>query len=165
MEAETRERSPSKSSEPSSRHGPSSERAETTASICETRCSRPPASWRSRTSPPVIVSFSIETWAGSKGEDGRTAQSTVPSVAMSMVARGRTSRMSKISTSPRRKGASSASMEKVSTVMAGSPPRPPATETSLKVTEGNGSSRARASPRTVTLRPRMALASRSKSAR
>ena len=62
-------------------------------------------------------------------------------------------------------GASSASIENSSTVMAGWPLEPPPTETSSKVTDGNGSKRALASPSTVTLRPRIALASRSNSLR
>ena len=69
--------------------------------------------------------------------------------------------MSKIRMSPRRNGASSASIEKVSTVIAGSPEGPPPTVTSENVTEGNGNSRAVASPLTVTLRPSTTLASRS----
>ena len=145
------------------RQGPASVFADTTASICDSRWVRPPAAWRSVTSPSVTVSFSIVTWPGSKGDEGLTVQSTVPSAATSIMAFGLTSRMSKISASPRRKGASSASMEKVSTVIAGWPSGPPATDTSEKVTEGNGSSLALAVPCTVTLRPRTALASRSKS--
>ena len=62
-------------------------------------------------------------------------------------------------------GASSASMEKVSTVIAGSPVGRRATTTSEKVSEGNGKMRAVTSPSTVTRRPSMAVASRSKSAR
>ena len=158
-------RRPSSRSEPSIRHGPASDLAEMVELISEMRWLRPPAAWRSAICPSVTVSFSIEIWLRSKGEDGRIAQSTVPSAAMSIVAFGRTSRMSKISTSPRRNGASSASIEKVSTVIAGWPSGPPATATFENVTEGNGSSRAVASPCTVTLRPRMALASRSNSAR
>ena len=165
VEAATVERSPSSSNVPSMRHGPASDLAEMVELISEIRWLRPPAAWRSAISPSVTVSFSIEIWLRSKGEDGRIAQSTVPLSAMSIVAFGCTSRMSKISTSPRRNGASSASIENVSTVIAGWPPGPPATVTLEKVTEGNGNSLAVASPCTVTLRPRMALASRSNSAR
>ncbi len=73
--------------------------------------------------------------------------------------------MSKISTSPRMNGASSASMEKVSTVIAGSSGWLPATTTWEKLTDGNGRMRAVTSPSTVTRRPSTAVASRSKSAR
>ncbi len=94
----------------------------------------------------MIVSFSIEIWPALNGLDGRTAQSTVPSAATSIVAFGLTSRMSKMWKSPLNSGASSASIEKVSAVIAGSPFGPPPTATSEKVTDGNGSIFAVASP-------------------
>ena len=112
-----------------------------------------------------MVSFSMAICAGSNGDEGRIAQSTLPSASTETFIFGRTSRMSKIRNSPRMKGASSASMENSSTVIAGSPLGPPPTVTSAKVTDGNGRMRAVASPLTVTLRPRIALASRSNSVR
>ena len=162
---ETAVRMPSRRIVPVTRHGPSSDLAETSVLISESRCVRPLAAWRTVIWPSVTVSFSIEIWLASNGADGRIAQSTLPSAATSIVALGLTRRMSKIRKSPRRKGASSASIENVSTVIAGSPFGPSPTATSEKVTDGNGRSLAVASPCTVTLRPRIALASRSKSAR
>ena len=53
----------------------------------------------------------------------------------------------------------------ITVVIEGAPPVSAPTETSVKVTDGNGRMRAFASPSTVTLRPRMMLASRSNCAR
>ena len=87
---------PSIDSEPSIRHGPASDLADTAVSIADSTCSRPLAAWRSVTFPSVMVSFSMAICLASKGALGRIAQSTVPSAATSIVATGRTSRMSKM---------------------------------------------------------------------
>ena len=144
------------------RHGPASDAAEMSAFTSVSSWSRPAAAWWMVTLPSVTVSFSRLTCRGPSGVEGCSAQSTVPSSAIEMLARGRTSRMSKISSSPRISGGSSASIEKDSIVIAGSSGRVPATSTSSK---RNGSSRALTSPLTVTGRPRMRPASTSKSLR
>eukprot|EP01133_Synstelium_polycarpum_P025319 gene25318-biopygen21847 len=160
VEAETLVRSPLKSNVPSNFHGPLSLVADTVALRSFTVRTVAVEASRTSTEPLVIRTFSSLTCVEPNDVCGRMAQSTTPLRSILTDAVGFSSRMSKMRISPRRNGASSASIENLSMVMTGADPGSP-TLTSEKVTDGNGRSLALAVPATVTGRPRSADASRS----
>ena len=134
---------------PSKRQGPESDFADTFALIPSSILNRP-TDWSSISiAPSIIVTFSSVMFSTPTGAFGRNAQSTTPSLPICTKARGFSTRMSKIRTSPLRNGASSASIENFSMVMAGDSESSP-TFTFSKVTDGNGNSRADTSPSAFT---------------